>query len=281
MADKKISALTASTTPLAGTEVLPIVQSGATVKVAVADLTAGRAVSALKQTITGNTATLGASFSNAAQVFSGGTDNTKYSGVGFSGASSFNTFFGRIPGGDLVAIGTDSSGSFAPVMTWGVSSATLNIGDLIIGTSGRGIDFSATPGTGTSELLADYEEGTWTPVFSATTAPTGVTYNGQSGKYIKVGKKVTLWFEVSINSVGTGGSGDLRVESMPYTSASTTPRGGVYFHYANGAANLKKFAGYIPASSTFASGDSGGTGMTWADIGAGTLYMGTMEYYVD
>ena len=46
MADKKISALTASTTPLGGTEVLPIVQSGATVKVSVANLTAGRAVSA-------------------------------------------------------------------------------------------------------------------------------------------------------------------------------------------------------------------------------------------
>jgi hypothetical protein len=47
MADKKISALTGATTPLAGTEVLPIVQSGSTVKVAVSDLTAGRAVSAL------------------------------------------------------------------------------------------------------------------------------------------------------------------------------------------------------------------------------------------
>jgi hypothetical protein len=35
MADTKISALTAASTPLAGTEVLPIVQSGATVKVAV------------------------------------------------------------------------------------------------------------------------------------------------------------------------------------------------------------------------------------------------------
>ena len=60
MADKKISALTAATTPLAGTEVLPIVQSGSTVKVAVSDLTAGRAVSALSYTagnlqISGNT----------------------------------------------------------------------------------------------------------------------------------------------------------------------------------------------------------------------------------
>ena len=50
MADKKISALTGATTPLAGTEVLPIVQSGATVKVAVSDLTAGRGMAALSLT---------------------------------------------------------------------------------------------------------------------------------------------------------------------------------------------------------------------------------------
>lgn len=42
MADKKISALTGATTPLAGTEVLPIVQSGTTVKVSVDNLTAGK-----------------------------------------------------------------------------------------------------------------------------------------------------------------------------------------------------------------------------------------------
>jgi hypothetical protein len=52
MADKKISALTSATTPLAGTEVLPIVQSSATVKVAVSDLTAGRTFSALGMTLT-------------------------------------------------------------------------------------------------------------------------------------------------------------------------------------------------------------------------------------
>lgn len=52
MADKKISALPAATTPLAGTEVVPIVQSGTTDKVAVSDLTAGRAVSALSLTAT-------------------------------------------------------------------------------------------------------------------------------------------------------------------------------------------------------------------------------------
>ena len=60
MADKKISALTAATTPLAGTEVLPIVQSGATVKVAVSDLTAARAVSALSLTLTSTDASAAA-----------------------------------------------------------------------------------------------------------------------------------------------------------------------------------------------------------------------------
>ena len=78
MADTKISALTAATTPLAGTEVLPIVQSGTTVKVPVSDLTAGRAISA--------------------------------------------------------------------------TQITLTTGNVIVA-SGQGIDFSATPGTGTSELL--------------------------------------------------------------------------------------------------------------------------------
>jgi hypothetical protein len=57
MADLKISQLPAATTPLAGTEVLPIVQGGSTVKVAVNDLTAGKAVSASSVSATTVTAT--------------------------------------------------------------------------------------------------------------------------------------------------------------------------------------------------------------------------------
>ena len=52
MADSKISALPASTTPLAGTEVLPIVQSGTTKQVSVANLTAGRSFDASGMTLT-------------------------------------------------------------------------------------------------------------------------------------------------------------------------------------------------------------------------------------
>ena len=54
MADAKISALTAATTPLAGTEVLPIVQSSTTKNVSVANLTSGRSVDVLSLTTATN-----------------------------------------------------------------------------------------------------------------------------------------------------------------------------------------------------------------------------------
>jgi hypothetical protein len=66
MANSKISALTSATTPLAGTETLPIVQSSATTKVAVSNLTAGRAVSAASLTLT----------TTPLAVASGGTGDT-------------------------------------------------------------------------------------------------------------------------------------------------------------------------------------------------------------
>jgi hypothetical protein len=55
MPNSKISALTSATTPLAGTEVLPIVQSSTTTQVTVANLTAGRAVSGTSFSVTGST----------------------------------------------------------------------------------------------------------------------------------------------------------------------------------------------------------------------------------
>ena len=59
MADLKISALPASTVPLAGTEVLPIVQSGATKQVSITNLTAGRDVTSNRLAASGDYAANG------------------------------------------------------------------------------------------------------------------------------------------------------------------------------------------------------------------------------
>lgn len=80
MANSKISALTSATTPLAGTETLPVVQSSATTKVTVANLTAGRAVSVASLTATtgsvaANTSTFsGASISGITAASKASTD---------------------------------------------------------------------------------------------------------------------------------------------------------------------------------------------------------------
>jgi len=97
MADVKISALPAATTPVAGTEVLPIVQSGTTKKLTIADVTAGRAMSASSLTLTSPLA-----------VASGGTGATTSTGTGsvVLGTSPAITF----PAGTVGAPGITTTG---------------------------------------------------------------------------------------------------------------------------------------------------------------------------
>lgn len=95
MAGKKISALSSASTPLAGTEVLPIVQSGATVKVAVSDLTAGRAVNASTIETTGEvrfgTSSSNGSATNTNKAIGGVFTTIQNSGISFP--SGANTLF--------------------------------------------------------------------------------------------------------------------------------------------------------------------------------------------
>ena len=105
MADVKISALPAATTPLAGTEVLPIVQSSTTRKVSVADLTAGRAITASNITDSGLTsgrvtyATTGGLLTDSANMtFDGSTLttlNSAYTGTLTGGTGIVNLGSGQ------------------------------------------------------------------------------------------------------------------------------------------------------------------------------------------
>ena len=116
---------------------------------------------------------------------------------------------------------TTPDGSQTPVEAMRINNAqnvTVTAGNLVIGTSGKGIDFSATAGTGTSELLADYEEGTWTPAFSRTDT-TGFTYTPSAsdlGTYVKIGNQVLVSFQIA--GTFSGGSGAYLITGLPYTS---------------------------------------------------------------
>jgi hypothetical protein len=109
------------------------------------------------------------------------------------------------------------SGFVSPTFSGDV---TLSNGNLVIGTSGKGIDFSATPSTGTSELLDDYEEGTWTPTFAATgTGFAALTMEVLSATYTKVGRQVTVRGFIRTDNVDiTGATGDLILSGLPFAS---------------------------------------------------------------
>lgn len=92
---------------------------------------------------------------------------------------------------------------------------TIVDGNLVIATSGKGIDFSATPGTGTSELFNDYEEGTWTPTIASQTG--ALTSYSSIGYYTKIGRTITVYGSFLITSVGTAG-GKALISNLPFTS---------------------------------------------------------------
>lgn len=99
---------------------------------------------------------------------------------------------------------------------------TLSTGNLVIGTAGKGIDFSATPGTGTSELLNDYEEGDWTPVPVPTSG--AITTYTSTGIYTKVGRQVTLTFNISISNAGTAVALS-SITGIPFTNGGVVAPG--------------------------------------------------------
>jgi hypothetical protein len=220
MADKKISALPVATTPLAGTEVLPIVQTGTTDKVTVANLTAGRDIGTKNITTT----------SGRVQI-------------NFDGSAGNPAFDLRNSNGPQWELYTPTSDNSLKLDVWvpgqrdsvfsiqniaGSHNFTLNTGNLVIGTAGEGIDFSADSSAAgmTSELLDDYEEGTWTPVRNGFTENIGGGSITNTGAYTKIGRTVFVTARIACAGGATlaasSGAGSF-LSGCPFSTSTNVP----------------------------------------------------------
>ena len=96
-----------------------------------------------------------------------------------------------------------------------LGDVTVSLGNVVMATSGKGIDFSATAGSGTSELFNDYEEGTWTPNDQSGQS---LSFTGVTGTYTKIGRMVylqgTLTYPSTANTTQTAWGG------LPFTAAN-------------------------------------------------------------
>jgi hypothetical protein len=264
MADKKISQLTLASTPLAGTEVLPIVQSGVTVKVPVSDLTAGRTVSAANYAMTSTSfaVTIGSNAyfaqsavtphiaGNAGSMGFGVKDGGNETGVFVT-----NTFNGTYSSQE-VELRTAEGGvsiSTTRLRATKAGNVEFNTGNLIQGTAAKGVNFTAnTPAAGmTSQLLNWYEEGTWTP---ADASPAGLTFTSPLGSYTRIGRMV--FAQMLVIYPTTADTNSARIGGLPFTVADTN---GVF------------------------SPSRGGAIVTFSDAGIsmyGNLSQGTTEFYL-
>jgi hypothetical protein len=118
--------------------------------------------------------------------------------------------------GDSVNLGSGAS----------LTSPGLTLSDnILFNTASKGIYLGVTSATA-SNLLDDYEEGTWTPVYSDGTNNSNAM-STQVGKYVKIGKYVSvtgICQQTSATSNGLTGAQSLRISGLPFTSSSDLNR---------------------------------------------------------
>ena len=197
MTNKNINTLTGATTPLAGTETLPV-WDGATKKVATNDLTV--------RNVRANATT------GIMQI---------------TGPAAASTRVATVPDANWTAARTDAAQTFT-------GDQTL-LTNLVQGTAAKGINFTAnTPAAGmTSQLLNWYEEGTWTPNQGAGLTVIGTF--GSDGTYTRIGRTVTLYGHLSASTSVAVAFASAIVSNLPYaasgnvtgTHLTSTPSGGV------------------------------------------------------
>ena len=111
-------------------------------------------------------------------------------------------------------------------------------GNLVLA-SGHGIDFSAAGNASgmTSELLDDYEEGSFTPFIRTANNTTEPSYSHRVGLYTRVGRLVTYAIRITTSGELSTGSGATQIHGLPFNAMNWNigdwPGGAEIAYYSN------------------------------------------------
>jgi len=216
--------------------------------------------------------------------------------IGSVGSGSDATYSGRLKLDDQPTSLQQGGGlefmtsTFGSGYGWKVSSISSSGVHLVIGTrqnsadwtevarfnssgnlafpSGQGIDFSATSGTGTSELFDDYEEGNWTPTLIGLTSGSASITTVSVAKYVKIGRSVTIFTQLSGIRLDTDNiSGNVAIGGLPF--ASSTVSSVASFTFANilsADETTNTISGYVQSSQLLLRKGSSLTAITDSDL---------------
>ena len=223
-------------------------------------------------------------------------DSTRYMNIehatiyNVSGASQSNNLKiasrGYSGGNDIIFStgGTDAAGSSEAERMKILAGGNIDIsaGHILLD-NGYGINFAATSDASgmSSEILDDYEEGTWT---ASVVGSSGGTAQTMSGYYTKVGNKVYVHASAVSGLNLSSSSGVLVINGLPFTAKSTSYQ---LFHLAHNNAGTypsgrTQAVGYVSGNTQIV-GLCTGSGSAWGDFSigsatsAGIIVSGTYE----
>jgi|TARA_R110002110_G_scaffold127499_1_gene306485 hypothetical protein len=217
---------------------------------------------------------VGKTGSEAGMTIRSGSSNTAnlYFADGTSGAERYQGFVQYDHPNGKMNLGTagatqwslDGSGNFLPAAT------------------DHGIYLGVTTGAA-SNLLHDYEEGTWTPAMTTSAGSlSSVTYGAYNkGWYTKVGRNVTINFNVHLNSKGSGGSGAVRLTGYPFgnTLLTASVYGSLYMYNGGVDQPCCTYGTWSTSHVTIRYVNDGAGGeVNYSDISNGSSWSGMMTY---
>ena len=153
----------------------------------------------------------------------------------------------------------------------GAGDVVVSTGDLIFGTSGKGINLGVTSNTD-SNALDDYEEGTFTPtLYYQNTSGLTLSYDSQSGTYTKIGRMVHVYISLQADISGSLVNDNLGFRGLPFSvGVSGGSVGGIVnISNASGGGADKNFT-LQPDGTTLYFSNSQGNGNMADDVGTGT-----------
>jgi hypothetical protein len=100
-------------------------------------------------------------------------------------------------------------------------------------------------GTGSSNHLDDYEEGTWTAGFGGAT----VSATNTTGYYTKIGQQVFFNYYSGAMTISSA-SGGAQITGLPFTSSNNTAQYGL-FTYVHGTAVNNSNGGFVVKNTTY------------------------------
>jgi len=143
----------------------------------------------------------------------------------------------------------DLAQTFTASQTFDSVDVEINNASLVIGTSGEGIDFSATPGSGDSELFDDYERGSFSPILQTSNNDMGSSGFSKIAYYTKIGNVCYISFYLFTAGLTSAGTGDAIIKGLPFNSA-------VSVQHSLSVSRSSRFATNPPITAAVSPGDN-------------------------